>query len=568
MGTEHYSEGQILRILEEADEGASRADLCRKYGVSGATFDAWLKKYSEPSELRHALYRKNRQLDELQEVAGLGSWELDLSTKKADWSRKEYLLLGYDEAEVDAVPENFLVRIHADDKERVKKELDRPFDEDGGLYEAEFRLVMPDGTIRHVAERGQIIKDEKGKPVRYVGTTLDISKRKEAEEEREKLWAQLAQAQKMESIGRFAGGVAHDYNNMLTVILGHVELLLAQLSTDDPRRKPIEEIADAANRSADLTRQLLAISRRQVVAPRVIDLRQLVDGLHTMLQRLLGEHIVLKTVHHDGLGRVEADPGQIEQVLLNLAVNARDAMPDGGELLIETAEVTLDDAYCRNHPDATPGVYVTLSVSDTGCGMSPEIRERIFEPFFTTKPPGEGTGLGLATVFGILSQNGDRIEVHTEQGEGTSFKVYFPYVADEAEADIPAKESRPLGGHETLLVVEDEETVRRLAERVLTHYGYQVLTASSADDALVLTEQHDGPIDMLFTDVIMPGMNGCELATRLSAMRPGIKVLYASGFAEDVIARHGALDESESFISKPYLPAVLAARVRDILHRE
>ncbi len=568
MTSKHYSEEQILRILEEADEGASRADLCQKYGMSAATFDGWLQKYSEPSELRSALYRKNRQLDELQEVACLGSWELDLATKKADWTRNMYTLLGYEAGTVDAIPQNFLRRIHEDDIDRVRKELDRPFDEDSPHYEAEFRLVMPDGQVRHVAERGLVIKDDKGKPIRYVGTTLDISKQKEAEEEREKLREQLAHAQKMESIGRFAGGVAHDYNNMLTIILGHADLLLAQLSDDDPRREPIEEIADAANRSANLTRQLLAISRRQVVAPRVIDLRRLVDGLHTILQRLMGEHIALKTVHRDGNGRVKADPAQIEQVVLNLAVNARDAMPDGGELLIETTEVMLDDAYCREHPDAVPGKHVMLAVIDTGCGMSPETREQIFEPFFTTKAPGEGTGLGLATVFGIVTQNGDRIEVYTEPGEGTSFKIYFPYVAEEADADIHTEVSSPLGGHETLLVVEDEETVRQLAKRVLKHYGYRVLTASSADDALLLAEQHDGPIDLLFTDVIMPGMNGCDLATRLTAMRPGIKVLYASGFAEDVIARHGALDESESFISKPYLPAALAARVHDILHRE
>lgn len=565
MTTGHYSEGQILSILEEADSGASPDDLCQKYGLSTATFDAWQRKYSAPSELRSALYRKNRQLDELQDVAGLGSWELDLSTKKADWSRKEYLLLGYDEAEVDAVPENFLSRIHEDDKERVKKELDRPFDEDGGLYEAEFRLVMPDGTIRHVAERGQIIKDDDGKRVRYVGTTLDISKRKQAEEEREKLWAQLAQSQKMESIGRFAGGVAHDYNNMLTVILGHTDLLLSELSDDDTWRKSIEEIAEAATRSAQLTRQLLTISRKQVIAPKVVDLRQILDGMQTILQRLMGENIIVGGVHDDGLGRVRADPGQIEQIVLNLAVNARDAMSDGGELLIETANVTLDDAYCKEHVDAAPGAYVMLAVTDNGCGMSPETRDRIFEPFFTTKPPGEGTGLGLATVFGIVTQNENRIEVSTEPGKGTSFKIYFTCVEDEAEVDIPAELSRPKSGHETVLVVEDEETVRRLAKAILERYGYQVLTAGSADDALSLAESHEGTIDLLFTDVIMPNMNGCELATKLSAMRPDVKVLYASGYAEDVIARHGALDASESFIAKPYSPAVLAARVREIL---
>ena len=568
MTTNSYSESQILAILQEAEKGASKDELCESYGVPTAIFDAWLQKYNDPAELRRALRRKSRQIDELQEVAGLGSWELDLSTKHADWTPNLYTLLGYEANAVDAVPENFLRRIHDDDKERVKKALDRPFDEGSPHYEAEFRLIMPDGQVRHVSERGKVIRDGSGNPLRYVGTTLDITARKEAEEESKKLLEQLAQAQKMESIGRFAGGVAHDFNNMLTVILGHTDLLLTQLPKTDALRKSIEEISGAAERSAQLTGQLLSISRKQVIDPKLIDLRPLVDGMHSMLQRLVGEHIHIRIACDEGLGMVHADPGQIEQIVLNLAVNARDAMPEGGEWLVEASNVTLNDAYCREYVGVQPGDYVLLKASDTGLGMTPETRERIFEPFFTTKPPGEGTGLGLATVFGIVTQNGARIEVSSEPDNGATFEIYFPRVAGKATTDVAAAVATPQSGNETVLVVEDEETVLRLAQHVLELYGYTVLSAESGDAALSLAEQHNGNIDLLFTDVIMPRMNGRELADKLAASRPEMKVLYASGYAEGAVGHFGALEEFESFIAKPYLPSSLAEAVRDTLDQK
>ena len=565
MTSKSYSESQILAILEEADSGASRAALCASYGISEATLDGWVQKYSDTTELRKALRRRSRQIDELQEVAGLGSWELDLSTKQADWTPNMYALLGYDAGAVDAVPESFLRRIHDEDKERVRKALDRPFDEGHPHYEAEFRLQMPDGQIRHVSERGQVIRDDSGKPLRYVGTTLDITKRKEAEEERARLWEQLAQAQKMESIGRFAGGVAHDYNNMLTVILGHTDLLLTQLSTKDGLRRSIEEIAEAANRSAQLSRQLLAISRKQVIDPKVIDLRSLLEDMQTILQRIMGEDTAVRFVCDGADARIRADRGQIEQIILNLAVNARDAMPDGGEFVLEILHIALDETDCKEFVDVRPGNYVLLKASDTGCGMTPDIRDKIFEPFFTTKPAGEGTGLGLATVFGIVTQNGDHIEVSSEPGKGSTFEIYFPHVADEAKASEAVSVPRPQGGDETVLVVEDEETVLRLAKTVLELYGYRVFAASSVDDAIALAEQHKGGIDLLFTDVVMPKMNGRELADTLKGMQPGLKVLFASGYAEGTIARNAALGENESFIAKPYLPSALAERLRAVL---
>ncbi len=369
----------------------------------------------------------------------------------------------------------------------------------------------------------------------------------------------------MESIGRLAGGVAHDFNNMLSAILGHADLVLGDLSADDPMRESIEEICSAANRSADLTQQLLAFSRKQVIAPRVVDLPLLLERMRTMLQRLIGEQIILQTSLEHEHARIRADPSQIEQIILNLAINARDAMPDGGELLLETSSVLLDEVYCEERLGASPGVHVTLAVSDTGCGMSPEIRKRIFEPFFTTKEVGEGTGLGLAMVFGIVQQNGGRIEVYSELGSGTTFKVFFPRVTQDEEVQPPTRSSDSPGGEETLLVVEDENLVRQPTVKILERLGYEILAARSGAEAVSLIEEHQGGIDLLLTDVVMPRMNGNELALKAVAMCPGMKVLYSSGYAEEVIVHRGVLEEGVQFIAKPFQPDTLAVRVREML---
>ncbi len=405
------------------------------------------------------------------------------------------------------------------------------------------------------------VRNPAGKTINYVAVKRDITQEIALE-------AQLLQAQKMEAVGRLAGGVAHDFNNVLCAIIGNANLVLDDLSAADPLRESMEEITKAADRAADLTRQLLAFSRKQVIDPKVIDLSRVIESLHSMLIRLIGEDIILRTVPQKRLGRVRVDSGQIEQIVLNLAVNARDAMPEGGELIIETADVVLDEDYCSQHAKATPGAHVMLAVNDTGCGMSAEIREKIFEPFFTTKQLGQGTGLGLAMVFGIVDQNGGRIEVESESGKGTSFKVYFPRVFDEIETPRIAYSPEHADGTETVLVVEDEEIVRKLAVRLLKRRGYKVLATNSGDDAILLAERHDGPIHLLLTDVVMPHMNGRDLAERLTKTRPGIKVLYTSGYTQDVIAHHGVLDEGVQFIAKPYSLATLATRVREVLDRE
>ncbi len=376
----------------------------------------------------------------------------------------------------------------------------------------------------------------------------------------------LRQSQKLEAVGRLAGGVAHDFNNMLAVINGYSELLLETEDLDGSIRAGLLEIRKAGQRAASLTRQLLAFSRKQVLAPRVLDLNDVVANIEKMLHRLIGEDVELVTRRGAGLGQVRADPGQVEQVLLNMAVNARDAMPHGGQLTIETVNVRLDRRYARRNPGVRPGAYVALFVTDTGLGMDEATRARLFEPFFTTKELGKGTGLGLATVYGIVQQSGGHVEVESAPGAGSTFRVYLPRVdrvADQdAEEDAPA--SVPTGT-ETILLVEDEQMVRGLLDNLLQLSGYTVLEASHGGEALLLCEQHDGPIHLLVTDVVMPGMSGRELADRLSRRRPTLKVLYMSGYTDDAVLRHGLEEEGAALLQKPFNTEHLAQKVREVL---
>jgi PAS domain S-box-containing protein len=388
--------------------------------------------------------------------------------------------------------------------------------------------------------------------------------RQRAQEALEQAETQMRQLQQLETVGRLAGGVAHDFNNLLTVILGRGDILLSRLQADNPVRRDIELIKRTAERAAALTKQLLAFSRKQVLAPKVIDLNTVVAGITTMLQRLIGEDIELVFLAGSGLGRVKADPGQLEQVIANLVVNARDAMPHGGRLTIETGNVELGERYARQHAGVQAGSYVMLAVSDTGTGMDRETQARIFEPFFTTKEPGKGTGLGLSTVFGIVKQSGGNIWVYSEPGHGTTFKVYLPLVHDAEDAAAP-EQVRPAGGTETILIVEDEGDVRALACEVLAIYGYEVLQARAPAEALLIAERHTGPVQLLVTDVVMPGMSGRLLAQQLAPLRPEMKVLYMSGYTDDAIVHHGTLDAGTAFIQKPFTPDALAAGVRRVL---
>jgi PAS domain S-box-containing protein len=384
--------------------------------------------------------------------------------------------------------------------------------------------------------------------------------------ERKKLESQLRQSQKMEAVGQLAGGVAHDFNNLLTAIMGYTSLLLRVVPPEDTKHEDLLEIDRAAARATELTQQLLAFSRRQMLKPTLLDLNAVVTGTMRMLGRLLGEHIELAILSDAGLGLVRADRGQIEQVIINLAVNARDAMEGGGRLVLETRNVTLDRSYASQHPGATEGEFVMLAVTDAGTGMDAATQARIFEPFFTTKERGKGTGLGLSTVYGIIKQSGGTIYVDSEPGRGTTFKIYLPRVMAPGPTEMPAP-VRPANvrGTETVLVVEDEEGVRSLTSRVLHTYGYTVLDAENGGEALLIAEQHPAPIHVLLTDVVLPRMSGRKLAERLVRTHPDLRILYMSGYTDDSIVNRGTLDPGTAFIQKPFTPDALARKLREVL---
>jgi PAS domain S-box-containing protein len=397
----------------------------------------------------------------------------------------------------------------------------------------------------------------------------DMTELKRAEEEKAFLQEQVRQSQKVEAIGRLAGGIAHDFNNYLTVIKGYSQLSRIELKEGDPVRGNIDAIQNATERAASLTRQLLAFSRRQVMQMKVLDLNLLLRDLDKMLRRIIEEDIELITLLAEDLGRIRADAGQIEQVIMNLAVNAKDAMPTGGKLTIETANVELDESYVHRHVDVKPGPYVMFSVSDIGVGMSPEVRERIFEPFFTTKEKGKGTGLGLSTTYGIVKQSEGHILVYSEQGKGTTFKIYLPRINEPLEniRTEVLKEELPCG-NETILIVEDEEEVRKLAGKILERLGYRIIETLHGDDALVACERNKNPIHLLLADIVMPGMSGSELAKLLKPLYPGIKILYMSGYTDNAIVRHGVLEKGVNYIQKPFTIEGLARKVREVLDKD
>jgi PAS domain S-box-containing protein len=399
-----------------------------------------------------------------------------------------------------------------------------------------------------------------------VSFIMDLTETKRAEEERLKLEQQFRQAQKLESIGRLAGGVAHDFNNLLTVINGYSEMALGMMRDGGMLRDCLTEIRKAGDRAAGLTHQLLAFSRKQVVEPQPVDLNEVIAESYKMLRRVVGEDIELVTDLDEGGCEILADPGQLHQILLNLVVNSRDAMPSGGRITLRTSRLQLDEAGAATLPGATPGTYEVMEVGDTGVGMSKDVQEKIFDPFFTTKPKGAGTGLGLSTVYGIVQQSGGWIGVQSQPGKGATFRIGFPWHAHEEESavrDEPAPAQ--LEGAETVLVVEDQEDVRKLVLAVLREFHYQTLEASSGDEALEMVEQHDGPIQLVLTDVIMPGMTGKETADRLKQIRPGIKVLYMSGYTDEVISGRGSLDEGIDCIAKPFTPEALVQKIRSVL---
>jgi PAS domain S-box-containing protein len=443
---------------------------------------------------------------------------------------------------------------------------DRAFMASGQMGTVEEPVVFKNGlSATYLTAKGPIF-DDNGNVTGLYGIARNITDRLRSEEERAKLQEQLQQAQKMESVGRLAGGVAHDFNNLLTVINGYAALVLATLSEGDPLRESISEIAGAGERAAGLTQQLLAFSRKQIVEPKVLDLNEVIAEAIKMLRRLLGEDIEVVTTLAPSLGHVLMDAGQVHQVLMNLAVNARDALPEGGRFVIETANVEIDEDYVAVHANTKAGPAVLLTVTDNGAGMDEETRQRAFEPFFTTKGQGAGTGLGLSTVYGIVKHSGGWLWLYSEPGRGTTFKIYLPRVAEVAE---PRKASRPdvapLVGTETVLVVEDQAEVRKLTIDVLKRYGYQVLEACDGAEALLRSSGFADPIHLMITDVVMPGITGRELAAQLAALRPEMKVLYVSGYPAGAMAEDGALHDGTAYLSKPFAPSALARKARELL---
>jgi len=545
-------EEQTAALQEQATElEAHAADLER--GVRNLqTSEARQHRLAEELKLL------SRRLNEAQHVAHLAYWEIDAGTGDVFWSDEMYRLVGLEPGIQPPPADRFLQALHPEDQPRMREVADRALNELVEFTE-QYRLMGPGSSTRTVQAKGRVFVDDHGSR-KLVGTVQDITDRLELE-------ARLRQSQKMEAVGQLAGGVAHDFNNLLTVIEGYTGLLALDRSVPDQPRQQIAEIREAARRAASLTRQLLAFSRQQVLQPRVLSVNDAIASTEKMLHRLIGEHIEFHTRLNPDIHYVKADPGQIEQLLLNLVVNARDAMPDGGKITIETANAVLDPTYAQRHPVKTPGPHVMLAVTDTGCGIPPETIDRIFEPFFTTKESGKGTGLGLSTVHGIVEQSGGHVWVYSEVGRGSTFKVYLP--ACRLDEDVrPASEQAPAPsrGNEAILLVEDDASLRQVAATILTRAGYTVLQAKNGVEALALCEDEGTRLDLLLSDMVMPTMSGRELATRVQALRPAVPTLLMSGYTRDSMV-HRSDFSAAAFIEKPFTPEALMLKVRDVLDR-
>ncbi len=508
-----------------------------------------------------ALAEATSQMRFALEAAGVGTWQSDFVTGRTIWSEVLERLHGKAPGTFGRTFAAFMDAIDPDDRQRMSEVITLAT-RDHAEARLEYRVTWPDGSIHWIAGVGQTFYDEAGRPLRAAGIGMDITRQKQLEE-------QFRQAQRMESIGNLAGGIAHDFNNLLTAILGYSNVLLedaASAGCSDQMKADLQGIRAAGERAATLTNQLLAFSRRQIIQPRVLSVNAIVKDLQPMLRRLIREDIALTTRLSPELCLVSMDIGQLEQVIVNLAVNARDAISNAGTIAIETARVDLDETDATVHLELPPGPYVRLAMSDTGVGMPPQIIARIFEPFFTTKPQGVGTGLGLATIYGIVKQNHGDVSVSSEPGKGSTFTIHVPRVDAPIDTEKEAVQAAARSGVETILLVEDDVQVRALAKTVLVRKGYVVIEAANAEEALrLVTHRRTGDIDLLLTDVVMPGMSGRQLVERVSEQYRGLKVLYMSGYTDDAIVHYGVLHSSVAFLRKPFTPATLANAVRAVL---
>jgi two-component system cell cycle sensor histidine kinase/response regulator CckA len=547
---EEFGTAAGVTRLYLATKGPFRDSGGKVIGLLGISRDITLRRRAE-EEVRQSQQKLRMHI----EHTPLAVVEWDLEFRVAAWNPSAERIFGYSREEAIGQHSHFIVP--AQSRQQVEKVWRQLLAQKGGSWNVNENLTKSGRTITCEWYNTPLV-DEAGRVLGVASFVQDVSERIALED-------RFRQAQKMEAIGRLAGGIAHDFNNLLTVVLGYTQILSDGL----PAGRLAEatgQIKSAADRATGITRQLLAFSRKQVLSPRIIDLNDIMLNLDSLLRRLIGEDIEVLTVPASGLGAVKADPGQVEQVIMNLALNARDAMPHGGKLTLETANTDLDEAYARDHPPLEPGRYVMLAVSDTGVGMTPEVRVRIFEPFFTTKEVGKGTGLGLSTVYGIVKQSGGYIWVYSEPGRGTSFKIYFPRV--EQPAQTPGVEKRPASaqrGSETILLVEDDPQLRALAASVLSQCGYKVLAAAGPEEGLELSRANHRDIRLLITDVVMPRMNGRQLAEQVLQIASNARVLYISGYTNDAIVHYGVLDEGLWFLPKPFTLAALLGKVREVL---
>ena len=568
--------GEALGVASNGRRFPIAGSITRIDDASGALagFAASFRDVSDRARAEQALRKSEERLTQAIRVADIGIFDHDHFTDERYWSPEFRDLVGVGpDAPLPVHPgideRQEPLWIHPDDRGRVREAVARAHDPGSdGFFDIEFRFTRSDGEPRWLKVRSQTFFRGEGAArhkVRTVGGAQDITERVAAEAERSRLQDQLTQAQKMESVGRLAGGVAHDFNNMLSVIAGHVELALLTTGEGNPLRTDLEAIQAAAARATTVTRQLLGFARLQLMAPRVLDLNDSVAASLSRLRRVMGDHAEVRWEPGAEAGRVRLDPAQLDQVLMNLTANARDAIGVEGRLTIRTRRVTLGEAECVSREGLSAGAHAVLEVSDTGRGMDAATAAHLFEPFYTTKPVGKGTGLGLATVYGIVKQNGGCVEVDTELNRGTLVRIYLPAV----EADVTGSSGETAGGPrpgtETVLLVEDESAVLRLSKIVLERFGYRVLTAATPGEAIHLFDTHDGPVHLLVTDVVMPEMNGRELAARLRASRSDLKTLFVSGYSASALAPRGVLDEGVHFLQKPFSLEDLAASVREAL---
>jgi PAS domain S-box-containing protein len=546
-GTRFFARGSTSALFNEQKELIGFSKVMRDQTASRRTEEAL-----RASETRYRLVAT---------ASREAIWDWDLTTGHLTWNEGIEHLLGYDRQDIPPTVEWWHQQIHPDERQRVRDSMQTAIDRGENFWTADYRIRRADGQYAMVTDRGVIARDERGRAARMLGTIADVTERRRTDEK-------LSQAQRMEAVGRLAGGIAHDLNNMLTAIVGFSTLLDQDFDPADPRRRDVAEIMKAADRSSALTRSLLAFARREIIHPQALDLNRIVMEMGRMLQPAMGESIKVEMALEPIAGTVFADRGRLEQVILNIALNARDAMPAGGRLSIATRSVELAAADAARHPgtEVVPGRYVKLTITDTGQGMEAQTLARIFEPFFTTKEIGEGTGLGLSTVYGTVKQAGGFVWAYSEPGHGSAFSVYLPETAAASASEAGTGDRvHSRGGSESVLVVEDEDVVRELAERILAGEGYRCITASSGAEAMALLEGSSAPVDLVITDIVMPGMSGRDLARAIRERYPEARILYTSGFTDDEVVRRGLMDIGQPFLEKPWSGEQLLARVRELL---